>query len=170
MSPNEFSAAAAEPYLHSSEDATEFARLRRELDETHQPADVHERILVENFAHAWWELLRARRIDSQFWEYVGGHHGRGETGIAEALAQEKETRFRTALRLRTQAERSYYRALAALDRMHRDRAERVRSSFTSVCRNVDASLFPGSSSNALSRAAIARSAWPRRPSMSPIRV
>jgi len=225
MLPNEFSAAAAEPYLLSSEDPAEFIELLRGLEETHQPANAHERILVEEFAHAAWEQRRVRRIDREFWEFIGSHRKPGAAGIAEALAEEKETRFRTHLRLRTQAERSYYRALAALERMHRDRnrrpvqirredvipapvvpissaapprtasklalaavlilgllfsaprhfsaarcADRALSSFISVCRNMDASLLPGSSSSALFNAAIARSAWPRRPSISPMRV
>src|SRR5215831_11198146 len=124
MSPNESSAAAAEPYLLSSEDPAEFAELRRGLEETHQPANAHERILVEEFVYAYWELIRVRRIDREFWEYIGGNYKPGEAGIAEALAQEKETRFRTHLRIRTQAERSYYRALAAVERMRRDRNRR----------------------------------------------
>jgi len=232
MSPNESSAAVAAAYLLSSEDPAEFAELRRELEHTHQPANAHERILVEEFAHSYWELRRVRRIDREFWEYVGSHYSGGEAGIAEALVQEKEARFRTHLRLRTQAERSYYRALAALERMHRDRnrrpalirrentvaapggpaltaappkpastapsklslaavlitclltaqwqaprhlaaercADKLLSSFTRICRYLDASALPGSNSSALSNAAMAGSAWPRRPSRNPMRV
>jgi hypothetical protein len=113
--------AAAQRYLLSCESPKDFFELRRGLTEAHQPSNTHERILVEEFANAYWELLRVRRIDKEFWEYLGGHYNRGEAGIAEALAQEKETKFRTHLRCRAQAERSYYRALAALDHLHRDR-------------------------------------------------
>jgi hypothetical protein len=114
MTPNE-------ACLLSCEDEKQFTEFRRGLDEAHQPANLHEHILVEEFAQAAWELRRVRRIDRDFWEYVGGHYNRGEAGIAQALFQEKESRFRTHLRLKTQAERSYYRALDALERMHRDR-------------------------------------------------
>jgi hypothetical protein len=47
---------------------------------------------------------------------IGGYYNHGEAG-AEALAQEKEARFLTHLRLRAPVERSYYRALAALERI-----------------------------------------------------
>jgi hypothetical protein len=112
---------AHEAYLLSSEDPAEFEDLLRSLEQTHQPSNAHERILVEEFASAYWEFRRARRIDREFWEYVGGHYNPGEAGIAQALAQEKESRFRIHLRLRAQAERSYYRALDALERMLRNR-------------------------------------------------
>ena len=106
------------PYLLSCEDSNHFAELLRGLNKAHQPANLHEGILVEEFANATWEFRRVRRIDREFWEYIGAHHPRGEAGLAEALAQEKESRFRVHLRLRAQAESGYYRALAALERMH----------------------------------------------------
>src|SRR6516162_7214741 len=112
--------------LLSCEDDKEFAEFRRGLDEAHQPANMHEHFLVEEFAQAAWELRRVRRIDREFWQYIGSHYNRGETGIAEALAQEKESKFRIHLRLRAQVERSYYRALDALERMHRNRRRGVR--------------------------------------------
>jgi hypothetical protein len=115
-----------EACLLSCEDDKEFAEFRRGLDEAHQPANMHEHFLVEEFAQAAWELRRVRRIDREFWHYIGGHYNRGETGIAEALAQEKESKFRIHLRLRAQAERSYYRALDALERMHRNRDRGAR--------------------------------------------
>ena len=115
-----------EACLLSCEDEQEFAEFRRGLDEAHQPANMHEHFLVEEFAQAAWELRRVRRIDREFWQYVGGHYNRGETGIAEALAQEKESKFRIHLRLRAQVERSYYRALDALERMRRNRDRAAR--------------------------------------------
>jgi hypothetical protein len=115
-----------EACLLSCEDEQEFAEFRRGLDEAHQPANMHEHFLVEEFAQAAWELRRVRRIDREFWQYIGGHYNRGEAGIAEALAQEKESKFRIHLRLRAQVERSYYRALDALERMHRNHGRTVR--------------------------------------------
>ena len=119
-----------EACLLSCEDEQEFAEFRRGLDEAHQPANMHEHFLVEEFAQAAWELRRVRRIDRAFWYYVGEHYNRGETGIAEALAHEKESKFRVHLRLRSQVERSYYRALQALERMHRNRGRAVRQPVT----------------------------------------
>jgi hypothetical protein len=127
---------AQECYLLPSEDAAEFEELQRSLEQTHLPANPHERILVEEFAQSAWELRRVRRIDRDFWEYIGGHYNRAEAGIAEALAQEKESKFRTHLRLRAQVERSYYRALAAVERMHRDR-DRVSNQAVRRTRTTD---------------------------------
>ncbi len=78
--------------------------------------------LVEQFAAASFRAWRRPRATGQaFWEYVGGHYHRGPGGIAEALVQEKEARFRPHLRQMAQAERQYYRALTAVERMGRHR-------------------------------------------------
>ena len=115
---------AHEPYLLSSEDPAEFEQLHRSLEQAHQPENAHECILVEEFAQAYWELKRVRRIGRDFWFYVGEHYNSGTSGIAEAIVQQKDARFRTHFRLRAQAERAYYRALDALERMHRNRDRR----------------------------------------------
>ena len=99
----------------------EYDRLYDELMEAHQPRNAHERVLVEEFVDACWDLKAARRVDREFWSYVGGHYGRAECGVAEAQFHEREVRFRIHLRFRTNAERSYYRALAAVKSSKRER-------------------------------------------------
>ncbi len=98
----------------------EHEALRAGLLEAHQPQNAHERVLVEEFIDATWDLKAARRVDREFWFYVGGHYGAGPSGIAQAQFQEKEGRFRTHLRDRASCERSYYRALAALKALGRN--------------------------------------------------
>lgn len=110
-----------EDMLLPHEDLDDYREHLAGLISAHQPSDAHEQWLVEEFAAASWAWRRARATDKAFWEYLGGHYNRGNTGIAEALAQEKEARFRTHLRHMAQAERQYYRALAAVERMRRDR-------------------------------------------------
>jgi hypothetical protein len=50
---------------------------------------------------------------------VGDHYRPGPAGVALAQFQEKEARFRIHLRYRVDAERSYYRALEALNALTR---------------------------------------------------
>jgi hypothetical protein len=78
-------------------------------------------MLVQELADASWAWQRARATDKEFWDYLGGHYSRGNAGIAECLAHDKEVRLRTHLRHMAQTERQYYRALAAVERMHRNR-------------------------------------------------
>lgn len=112
-----------EEMLLPHEDPAEFREHLHGLFSAHKPADAHERWLVEELAAASWTWRRARANDKEFWEYIGGHYNRGNLGIAEAVAQEKEARFRTHLRVMAQAERQYYRALAAVERIHRNRGK-----------------------------------------------
>src|SRR5215467_9487430 len=88
----------------------EYDRLHGELMEAHQPRNAHERILVEEFIDACWDLKAARRVGREFWCYAGEQYGRAECGVAEAQFHEKEARFRIHLRFKADAERSYYRA------------------------------------------------------------
>src|SRR5450756_1221427 len=97
-----------EDMLLPHEDPEEYRKHLEGLISAHQPSGAHEQWLVEEFAAASWAWRRARATDKAFWEYLGGHYNRGNTGIAEALAQEKETRFRAHLRHMAQAERQYY--------------------------------------------------------------
>jgi hypothetical protein len=96
-------------------DEAEYERFRAGLVRVHQPADEHEAVLVEEFIGAAWDLQKSRRVARIYWSYVGEHYRKGEIGIAQAQFQEKETRFRCHFKYRLSAERSYYRALNALN-------------------------------------------------------
>lgn len=108
-------------FLLPHEDPDEYREFLAGLNDAHQPRDAHERMLVQELADASWAWQRARANDREFWGYIGGHYKRGNAGIAEAMAQEKEARFRVHLRHMGQCERQYYRALTAVERMHRNR-------------------------------------------------
>jgi hypothetical protein len=108
-------------FLLAHENEEEYRDLLAGLAAAHQPRDRHEEMLVQELADASWAWQRARATDQEFWDYMAGHYSRTNAGIAEALAQEKEVRFRTHLRQMAQVERQYYRALAAVERMHRNR-------------------------------------------------
>jgi hypothetical protein len=108
-------------FLLTHESEEEYRDLLAGLTAAHQPRDRHEGMLVQELADASWAWQRARATDKEFWDYLGGHYSRGNAGIAECLAHDKEARFRTHLRHMAQAERQYYRALAAVERIHRNR-------------------------------------------------
>lgn len=40
-----------------------YLKLRADLLETHRPADAHERIIVEEFIEACWDLKCTRQVD-----------------------------------------------------------------------------------------------------------
>ena len=111
----------AETAVLPGESDAEYEHLRTDMLAAHQPEGAHETMLVEELAHAYWRLLRLHRVENHFWNYIGGHHNRGEAGIAEALVQEKDVHFRAFFRYYAQIERSYHKALAAVNQIKPNR-------------------------------------------------
>ena len=101
----------------SHEDRRKHRQLVSGLMAAHKPQDEHERMIVQQLAEASWEMRRARAVNTDLWEHVGGSYNRGTAGIAEAQLQEKETRFRTHFRDRLFAQRQYDHAMRDLYRM-----------------------------------------------------
>ena len=105
------------PSLMSHESPREYEQLVSGLMAAHEPRDGFERLVIQHLADASWELRRVRATDSEYWEHVGGCYNRGNTGVAEALLQEKETRFRALFKMRAHAQRQYEKAMNDLYRM-----------------------------------------------------
>ena len=105
------------PSLMSHESPREYEQLVSGLMAAHEPRDGFEHLVIQHLADASWELRRVRATDSEYWEHVGGCYNRGNTGIAEALLQEKETRFRALFKMRAHAQRQYEKAMNDLYRM-----------------------------------------------------
>jgi hypothetical protein len=80
-----------------------------------------ELALFEELANAYWRLLRLHRVENQYWEHLGGCYNRGDQGIAEALIQSPDKQTRNFFRYYGQVERSYYRTLAAVNQIKRDK-------------------------------------------------
>ena len=106
----------AEQAVLPHEDPRDYDEIRAGMLEAHSPKDAAGLALVEELANAYWRLLRLHRVENRYWENLGGSYNRGDEGIAEALIQTPEKQMRNFFRYYGQIEKSYYRALAAVNR------------------------------------------------------
>ncbi len=106
---------------HENED--DYETMREGMLESYAPQNPAEVAVVEELADAYWRLLRLRRVETRYWEQLGGCYNRGDAGIAEALLQTPERQTRNFFRYYAQVEKSYYRALAAANHIRRERRD-----------------------------------------------
>ena len=107
---------------HENED--DYEKLREGMLESYAPSDAAELAIVEELVNAYWRLLRLHRVETRYWEQLGGSYNRGDEGIAEALLQTPDRQMRNFYRYYGQVEKSYYRALAAANQIKRERRDR----------------------------------------------
>jgi hypothetical protein len=106
------------------EDEDDYEKLREGMLESYAPADAAELAVVEELANAYWRLLRLHRVETRYWEQLGGSYNRGDEGLAEALLQTPDRQMRNFFRYYGQVEKSYYRALAAANQIKREKCDR----------------------------------------------
>jgi hypothetical protein len=106
------------------EDEDDYENLREGMLESYAPADAAELAIVEELANAYWRLMRLHRVETRYWEQLGGSYNRADEGIAEALLQTPNRQMRSFFRYYAQVERSYYKALAAANQIKRERRDR----------------------------------------------
>src|SRR5947208_2775003 len=111
----------AEQAVLPHEDPRNYDQIRAGMIDAHTPANAAELALVEELVNAYWRLLRLHRVENQYWENLGGSYNRGDQGVAEALIQTPERQTRNFFRYYGQIEKSYYRALAAVNQFQRER-------------------------------------------------
>jgi len=80
------------------EDEDDYEKLREGMLESYAPADPAELAVVEELANACWRLLRLHRVETRYWEQLGGSYNRGDEGIAEALLQTPDRQMRNYFR------------------------------------------------------------------------
>ena len=107
---------------HENED--DYEKLHEGMLESYAPEDSAEIALVEELVNAYWRLLRLHRVETSYWDQLGGSYNRGDDGIAEALLQTPDRQMRNFFRYYGQVEKSYYRALAAVNQIKRQRRDR----------------------------------------------
>ena len=107
---------------HENED--DYEKLRAGMLESYAPENSAVEALVEELANAYWRLMRLHRVDTHYWDQMGGSYNRGDEGISEALIQTPDRHMRNFFRYHAQVERSYYKALAAADQIKRERRDR----------------------------------------------
>lgn len=113
----------AEQAVLAHENAEDYDEIRAGMIQAHAPQDSAALALVEELANSYWRLLRLHRVENQYWEHLGGCYNRGDQGIAEALIQSPDKQTRNFFRYYAQIERSYYRALAAVNQIKRDKGK-----------------------------------------------
>jgi len=106
------------------EDEDDYEKLREGMLESYAPSDAAELAVVEELVNAYWRLLRLHRVETRYWEQLGGSYNRGDEGIAEALLQTPDRQMRNFFRYYGQVEHSYYRALAAANQIKREKRDR----------------------------------------------
>ena len=111
----------AEQAVLPHESAKDYDKLRAGMIQAHAPENVAEQALVEELINAYWRLLRLHRVETRYWEHLGGSYNRGDQGVAEALIQSPDKQTRSFFRYYAQVEKSYYRALTAVNQLKRDR-------------------------------------------------
>ena len=108
------------------EDAAQYDHLRQDLLETYAPANAAEALLVEEVAAASWRLLRARRQETLILIKLAGDNADCDAGFAAAFI-EKPKEIARLTRYITSIERAYYRAIATLEHIQKERiaAEKI---------------------------------------------
>ncbi len=117
------------------ENAKDYDQLRAGLIQSHAPENAAETALVEELANAYWRLMRLHRVETRYWENLGGSYNRGDAGVAEALIQTPDRQMRNFFRYYGQIEKSYYRALAAVNQFKRDKSLKPKASAAASTEN-----------------------------------
>jgi hypothetical protein len=130
----------AQQHLVGDEDEDQFEALLAGLRDSHQPANTAESILVTQIAEHYWRLMRARRIETGFWEKKLAVNNRAaaipgneryisaspEQQLAHIFDVNDSGMFDRLMRYEASIERSYYRAIKQLEHLQltRKKAEK----------------------------------------------
>ncbi len=118
------------------EDAAAYERLLSGLMITYRPEDESEKLLVRHAAESQWLILRAARLEAAMMTLIAaGEDAKPATPdqrIAAYMLSKPGDALAKALRYRTSAERSFYRAIKELDRIAdiRAQAEEIAATYT----------------------------------------
>lgn len=102
------------------EDPAAYEDLRQGLHESHQPANEAERILVDQIAANTWRLLRAQRVETAFLAKLTEGAKDPDGAIADAFLEKPKELSR--MHRYVAAQNAYYKALAQLTRLQKERA------------------------------------------------
>lgn len=129
---------AAESLVLPHENPDDFEMLRSELLVSNQPANLQERMMVDQLAQSYWRMLRATSAETGILN--NGMRslktkmalptipvGREDEGVAVYLCAEDGCNLDRFLRYHASVERSYHRAIEALRKAQNDRFRRDRS-------------------------------------------
>jgi hypothetical protein len=152
---------------HENED--DYEKLREGLLQSYAPQDPAELAIVEELVNANWRLLRLHRVETHYWDKLGGSYNRGDEGISEALLQTPDRQMRNFFRYYAQVERSYYKALAAANQIKREKRDRkplkviaaTENGFVSQNNRDEAACEPAAASEPAIGAGVAETSPPK---------
>jgi hypothetical protein len=112
------------------EDSAAYEDLRQGLHRSHQPANEAERILVDQIAANSWRLMRAHRVETAFLAKLTEGAKDPDTALAEAFL-EKPKELARMHRYVAAAQNAYYKAIAQLSKLQKERAAEEDIGFVS---------------------------------------
>jgi len=134
------------------EDAAEYDALRLGLMESYLPSTVAEAVLVTQIAEGYWRLMRARKMETEFWDtsmmtpqehpkYVPGQVSltipKTYEGSMLQVFHRRAADLDRLNRYLTTLERAYYKAIKEFQKEQSLRAERIaESAIESVSQNA----------------------------------
>ena len=122
------------------EDASAYEELRQEFHETHNPMDDAERVLVDQIAANAWRLMRAQRVEAAFLTKLTEDAENPDAAIALAFLERPKDMARIH-RYNTAAQNPFYKAMAALAKLHKLRAvaeqEAMAVEFASFAESIE---------------------------------
>lgn len=104
------------------EDPAAYEALLEDLMQTYRPANAIESALVEEIAQSFWRLQRARRIETESFNFLTG----GADPVITFTCHEKE--FDNLRRYMASIERAWHRAMEALAAMQKARRKQEQES------------------------------------------
>jgi hypothetical protein len=103
------------------EDAAAYEELREGMCQSHKPANEAERILVDQIAANAWRLMRSQRVETAFLAKLTEEADDPDAAIALAFL-ERPKEIARMHRYVSAAQNAYYKAIAQLSRLQKERA------------------------------------------------
>jgi hypothetical protein len=103
------------------EDAAAYEDLRQGLHQSYRPVNEAELILVDQIAANAWRLMRAQRVETAFLARLIEGAKDPDAALAEAFL-EKPKELARMHRYVAAAQNAYYKAIAQLSKLQKDRA------------------------------------------------
>src|SRR4051812_34458324 len=113
------------------ESAAEYDALRVDLFESYQPATAGEEVLTNQIVEGYWRLMRARKVEVDFWKKaIGPDQDLGRAFREHAGEHTRMHRYITAI------QRDYYKAIRELQKEQAIRQERYNAEWPASTESV----------------------------------
>src|SRR5204862_4788067 len=104
------------------ESAEEYTALQADLFESYQPVTAGEEVLTNQIVEGYWRLMRARKVEADFWKKaMGPDQDLGRVFREHADEHKRMHRYVTTI------QRDYYKAIRELQKEQAIRQERYNA-------------------------------------------